>query len=357
MTTDLPPWQRAPLLVLGFAGLISGVLAGLWRMGWPMPAFAAGAPHGVLMMCAFFGTLIALERAVAIGRRWAYLGPLAGGVGGVMLIAGADARFAFVAFVVAGVVLVAASLHAQRIQNALHAKVLTLGATAWLTGVLVWGATGDVIHAQRWWLAFLIITIAGERLELSRLMRITPAMTRAFVAILAVLIGATMLSAFEIGQRLSGVALVALALWLLRQDVARRTVRGTALVRFIAVCLLTGYLWLALGGVLLATLAPAPGHAGWDAALHALSLGFVFSMVFGHAPIILPAVLRVKLPYHASFYLPLALLHASLALRAGGDLAGHFAARASGGLGNAVAIALFLVLQISRVAGARRSPH
>ena len=38
-------------------------------------------------------------------------------------------------------------------------------------------------------------------------------------------------------------------------------------------------------------------------------------MVFGHAPIIFPAVLRVAVPYHATFYLPLALLHASLAVR------------------------------------------
>lgn len=41
-------------------------------------------------------------------------------------------------------------------------------------------------------------------------------------------------------------------------------------------------------------------------------------MVFGHAAIIFPAVLKVKIPYHPAFYVPLALLHASLALRVAG---------------------------------------
>ena len=35
-----------------------------------------------------------------------------------------------------------------------------------------------------------------------------------------------------------------------------------------------------------------PGQASYDAALHALGLGFVFSMVFGHAPLIAPALLQ-----------------------------------------------------------------
>ena len=48
-----------------------------------------------------------------------------------------------------------------------------------------------------------------------------------------------------------GAALLALALWLLRQDIARRTVKDTGLTRFIAVCLLSGYAWLALAGAIM----------------------------------------------------------------------------------------------------------
>jgi hypothetical protein len=39
------------------------------------------------------------------------------------------------------------------------------------------------------------------------------------------------------------------------------------------------------------------------------------SMIFVHAPVILPAVLRRPLPYHPVLYAPLALLHGSLLLR------------------------------------------
>lgn len=352
--SDLPPWQRAPLLILGFAGLVTGVLAGLWRLAWPTPAFVAGAPHGALMMCAFFGTLIALERAVAVGRRWAYLGPLAGGLGSAMLIAGLDPRLSTLPFSLGGLVLVLASLHAQRRAPALHARVLTLGAAAWLVGVLVWALTGTIDLALWWWIAFLVITIAGERLELSRLMRVSPAMQRYFIGLTGLLVAGASLAAWPAGERLFGLGALGLAAWLFRQDVARRTVKTHGLTRYIAVCLLSGYLWLALGGSLLAALAPGAGQAGWDSALHALTVGFVFAMVFGHAPIILPAVLRIRLPYHPGFYVPLVLLHLSLAVRVAGDLPGAVALRAWGALGNAGAIGLFLLLMLTAVIAGQR---
>ena len=72
-------------------------------------------------------------------------------------------------------------------------------------------------------------------------------------------------------------------------------------------------------------------------------LGFVFAMVFGHAPVILPAILRVAIPYAAVLYLPLALLHGSLVLRAAGDLANVSTLRVLGATGNAVAIAVFIL--------------
>ena len=69
--------------------------------------------------------------------------------------------------------------------------------------------------------------------------------------------------------------------------------------------------------------------------MHALALGFVFSMVFGHAPIIVPAVLRVAVPYSPAFYAPLALLHLSLLVRIAGDATGAFDWTRAGGLLNA----------------------
>jgi hypothetical protein len=124
----------------------------------------------------------------------------------------------------------------------------------------------------------------------------------------------------DAGLALFSAGLLALAVWLLRYDIARRNARQQGLVRFIALCLLSGYAWLVLAGLLGLAGGFLPGHPWRDATLHAVGLGFVFSMIFGHAPIIFPAVVRVKIPYHPFFYLPLLVLHASLALRIFGGL-------------------------------------
>ena len=66
----LPPAWRVPLLLLGFFSLLIGTTAGLARLGWAMPelSVAAAGVHGPLMICGFFGVVISLDRAVALGR-------------------------------------------------------------------------------------------------------------------------------------------------------------------------------------------------------------------------------------------------------------------------------------------------
>ena len=343
---DIRPPYRIPLLVLGFASLIVGVGAGLLRLGWavPRPAADLAAFHGPLMVCGFFGTVISLERAVALARRWAYLGPLAGGAGGLALICGAPIEVAQLLLALGSAVLLAGSVSVFLRQRALFTFTLAAGAGCWLAGNLLWLAGQSVFAVVPWWAGFLVLTIAGERLELSRFLPPSPVAQRVFIAVLAGLTFGMVLNA-----QLFGAALLALALWLLRQDIARRTVKDTGLTRFIAVCLLSGYAWLALAGATMLAAGLAPGSAAYDAALHALMLGFVFSMVFGHAPIIFPAVLRVAVPYHPVFYVPLALLHLSLALRLAGDLAVQPDWRSMGGALNAVALLAFILNTIAAV--------
>ena len=89
-----------------------------------------------------------------------------------------------------------------------------------------------------------------------------------------------------------------------------------------------------------------PGSAAYDVALHALLLGFVMSMVFGHAPLIGPALLRVRLPFHAVLYLPLLLLHVGVLLRSASPLLGWAPGKAWGGGLSAGAIGLFVALLV-----------
>ena len=344
---------RVALLALGALGLGVGVLAGLARFGVTVPdaAAAKAALHGPLMIGGIFGVVISLERAVALGRRAAYAAPLLAGLSTLATFVGW--RHAPWLLVAASLVLLAATADVVRRQPALFTFTLLCGAASWLAGNVAWALSGAAYASTWWWLAFLVLTIAGERLELSRLLPPSPAAQRVFAAILATFAVALAASGTPSGVRLLGAALLALAAWLVRQDVARRTVRATGLTRYVAVCLLSGYAWLACAGVLLLVGHATPGGTHRDAALHALALGFVFAMVFGHAPIIVPAVLRARLPYQPFFYVPLALLHASLAARVAADLlAAPMLARASA-VANALVLALFLLTMATSVPRAR----
>lgn len=346
MSADLPrPW-RVPLLVLAMLSLAAGTLAGLIRMGWqmPSPGAATALDHGPLMIGAFFGTVISLERAVALGARLAYLAPLATGLGGLALLGGVGGNAGPALLTAGSLGLLAASWQVWRRQRALHTLTLALGALAWTTGNMMWLAGLDIPAVVPLWIAFLVLTIAGERLELSRFLPPSPVARRVFSIIVAVLLIAMLPAAPDAAKLLFPAGLLALALWLMKQDIARRTVRERGLTRFIAVCLLSGYAWLAIGALaLLGAGGIVPGTAGYGAGLHAILLGFIFAMVFGHAPIIFPAILGLRLPYHRLFYLPLAVLHVSVAARVAGSLFGVLDLRSWGGLLNAAALALFVL--------------
>jgi len=150
--------------------------------------------------------------------------------------------------------------------------------------------------------------------------------------------------ALDLGVRLSGAGVLGLAFWLLQFDIARQTIKRTGLTRFIAICLLSGYLWLIVSGGVALIYGAIPAGPIYDAMLHSIFLGFVFAMIFGHAPIIFPAVLGFRIEYHPRFYAPLAILHLSLVLRIVGELAGFGWARLWGGLINAVAVIAYLAM-------------
>jgi hypothetical protein len=344
------------LLALGFVALFVGVGAGLARLGFALPAVAvaASALHGPLMVGGFFGVVIALERAVAIGRPWAYGAPLAAGLGTAALVHGAGVATPWL-YLVGSLGLLLASLHVAWRQRTRFNAVIASGAACWCIGNAAW-ALGTPVHGVvGWWIAFLVLTIAGERLELSRLLPPSPVAQRVFAAIVLGLLAALAAWPLPLAQQAFGLALLLLAAWLFKQDLARRTVRQQGLTRFIAVCLLSGYAWLAVGAAVIAVAGLIPGQRAYDAALHALMLGFVFSMVFGHAPIVFPSVLRVAMPYHPASYAPLLLLHGSLLVRLAGDAAGVFALQRWGALLSAVALLAFIANTLAAVLRGRRS--
>ena len=350
--------SRLPLLLLGILALLAGIWAGLLRLGWTWPSWSAAlaAAHGPLMVSAFLGTVIGLERAIALNRRAAYLAPLLTGLGGLLLLSGVSFVWGGRLLLVGSVGLVVVFGLIVRRHAAVYTVTMAAGAVAWLVGSALWVGGRPIFAVVPWWVAFLVLTIAGERLELSRVLRPTPRIIGLFTAAAGVFLGGVLLSvwAYDAGVRLAGLGLVLLAAWLLRYDLARRNVRLSGLTRFIAVCLFGGYVWLAAGGLLWLVYGGVMAGPIYDAVLHAVFLGFVFAMIFGHAPIIFPAVAKVRIPYHALFYLPLAVLHASVLARLAGDLSSRLALSQAAGVANALALLLFIATMIASVARGRK---
>ncbi len=312
------------------------------------------------MTLGFLGTLISLERAVALGRSWGFAAPLASGAGALAAAAGAPGAFGAALLAFAAAILVLEHAVIDRLHRTAHNTVMALGALAWLAAAVLWLAGEDTGRFVPLLAGFLVLTIVGERLELSRLRGLGGARRGALLAAIGLLAAGLALSipAEDAGMRLAGAGLLAQAAWLARYDIARRTVHATGVTRYMAIALLAGYAWLGVAGVLWLIHGFAAGGHAYDAQLHALFLGFVMSMVFAHAPVIVPAVLRVRLPFRPRFYTHLALLHVSLALRViGGDWAGNLRLWQWGGVASEVAIVLFLVVTATAVLAARRRPE
>jgi len=356
-TTVAPRW-RLPLLAAGGIAMLVGLYAALQLLGFPLPRPALAEVHGPVMVLGFVGALVALERAVALGARWAYAAPAAAGAGGLALIAAGPTLPGKLLLAAAGVLLLGVYRSLWRRQPGEALLAQAAGAFAWYAATLLWLAGAPVPEVVPWLATFLVATIAGERLELAHLALTGPSPARWFLAVLAILLGgATAATLWPAGAHLFGAGLLAMVAWLAVFDVARRTIRGRGLPRYAAAGLLTGYAWLALAGILWAGGGATVAGARYDAALHAVFLGFTMSMIFVHAPVILPAVLRRPLPYRPVLYAPLVVLHASLLVRVvAGDAAGWEPGWRWAGVGNVAAVLGFAACAALLVAGARSAP-
>ena len=317
------PRSLASLLLLpGGLALLTGMDAGLTLAGVPAPVGSARLAelHGPLMVLGFLGTVIALERATALRAAWGFLAPglcAAGALALVVLPAPLAGRL-LLAQGLLTLALVYAAL--WRRNRDVTIAVEGLGAVLALAAALLL-ARVEVAAVLPLLVGFVVLTIAAERVELARLAMPSGAGDR--VAVLAgvvALAAATVVAVAgspvvgSIAWRALGLGLLLLTLWLVRHDVARRMINATGLPRFAATALLAGYVWLALAGLLLLLLG-RPGGQVYDVVVHATFLGFAMSMILAHAPVILPAVLRVRLPYHRAMWVPLILLHLTLAGR------------------------------------------
>ena len=344
----------ACLLVVAALALTTSLAGGLSRVGFEIPSFAgpawvpaATAFHAALMIGGLMGTVIGVEQAVSAKLRWAFVAPVASGLSVLALLIG-QAGAGVGLLIAAGVVLTGAHVFVVRRERTNHATFSLAAAVAWLGGSLLLAAKtgGDAAFAL--WFAFLIITVAAERVPMKRLQSNPVRVQRGLRLALAVLLLSAAWSAIApvAGGTLYGSAVWALAIWFAWFDRDQRGRDKDEMRRYIAASSLSSTAWLAVGGVAWAATALGVPFAR-DAALHALGLGFVVSTMMGHAPRVLRSVAHVDLRFGRAFYVPLAALQLSLLVRVGlGALDPDW--RAIGAALNVAAIALF----VGTVAGA-----
>jgi hypothetical protein len=338
-----PLLPRAALLAPAGLSLLVGLDAALLLLGLPAPLTSDRLPevHGVLLVLGFVGTLIALERAVALGRPAGYASPALLGLGGLLLVTPAPLAAARTALLLGAAALVLVYVPLWRRQRDDAVLIQALGAVLATGAAALWLGGTAVPALLPWLVGFVVLTITGERVELARF---TLASTGPALTLAAGLVVTTVASLLwpMVGHVLLGATVVGLALWFGGHDVARRTIRSTGLPRFMAGCMLAGYAWLFVAGATWLVVGPVWEGGAYDVVVHAVFLGFTLSMVMAHAPVILPAVLRRPLPYHPVLVAPAVLLHLSLVLRlwVGDALAVGVAWRVGGAL-NIAAVLTF----------------
>ena len=344
---------RFPILAVGIFTLLVGIWVGLQRMGWQFPGFEGKLMllHGPLMIAGFLGTVIGMERAVAQNKLWQYLAPFFNGLGALLTIIGVERGLAAILFTFGSLVLLIINFELLRKHPSMHMGIMFFGAVSFLVGNILWLFNVPIFHIAMWWSSFLVLTIMGERLELSRILQMTKGIKNFFISGNIIYFIGIIVATFNfpIGMKITGIAMLLLSYWLLRYDLARRSVKQPGLPKFIAQSLIIGYVWLAIGGVLSVFFGEAPAGFYYDAILHSILLGFVFSMIFGHAPLIFPAILNVNMNFGKRFYIHLYMLHITLLLRVVSDIFFWNSGRLWGGILNGVSILLFFVMTVTSI--------
>ncbi|MBK8013924.1 MAG: hypothetical protein IPK13_21560 [Deltaproteobacteria bacterium] len=224
--------------------------------------------HGPMLVVGVFGTVIALERAVALGGRWGYAAAAIGGAAASAMLLGLT--WAGWLGVLSAAALVGVNAAIIRRQSAAFTWLMLLGAVVLVFGNVSWMMGYPVRDVAPAWMTFFVLTIAAERLELSRLAP-TPAWAKVILVLCAAAL-AVRVSLVSCGLdgalRPAGGLMAVIGLWQLRFDLARRTLQRGGLPRFSAAGVLLGAAWLVFSGSTLLALGLPYAGPVYDAILH-----------------------------------------------------------------------------------------
>jgi hypothetical protein len=304
------PIYLFPLIVLA---LIMGISGGWIRMGYMGVAFSGtAASHGILMVGGFLGMLISLERAMVMKNKIWLLIPLISGLSiPALLVLPGWPTFGPGLLFSASLGLMGI-MYLQSLRHpVIYQYVMSMGAVLWMAGNFMLLYAGFVPAAVPWWIGFILFTIVGERLELSKFLPTPNFAKNGLLLLLALFFIGIWIPFHNNGNWLMGIAAILISFWLLYFDMAKIASKKTGQFKYIGIGLRVGYVWLALHGIVLCFF---ESHAlYYDMYIHTFFLGFAFSMIWAHAPIILPMVLNIREnPYHPILWIGWGIFQVSL---------------------------------------------
>lgn len=366
MSKAPPTTSRLLLIIPGGLALLGGLNGALMLLDVPAPLeiIRLRDGHGIILVIGFVGTLIAVERAVALRTWWGYVSPILLGAGALLVMSPAPTEIGRTLLTLGALGLVVVYFPLWQRHNDATVLVQLMGAVLMAGSAILWLRDVPPSVFVPWLAGFVILTIAAERVELARVGVFDAGLReRADSNLLWFghgIFAAAVASVLwpEYATVVLGVLLLGLVAWLAQSDVARKLIKATGAQRYMAACLLSGYVWLAVAALVWIMLGHVNTGRGYDAVIHAVFLGFTMTMIFAHAPVILPAVLRRPLPYRPYMYGPLVLLHIGLVLRILiGDAFDLDSAHQIGGVLNVVALLAFVFGSVWSVVSANRAQN
>jgi len=318
----------AGMLPVGFIFLIGAILTGLWRISLirgtlnlpPLPEWLP--PHGHLILGGFLALLIMWERMIALNIPFLFWIPYAYALSAALL----HTQNRFVQFVhilsITGWVLhrfLAARIYHHWQKPALESGgLIVLSAAMWAPGGL---AAGPVAALAGF--SFALGSILAERLELGLKFKKRLALRASECLILWYCLLLIALWFSVPGISMLGVTLLLLLVITAASDLNLKSsfhLNGPSeLHRFLGVGLKTAYLWLGLSAMAMIFWSHLPPASNKDIVIHLMGLGFVFSMMLAHAPLIMPAALRLLPPERPQWIWFLVFQSATL-IRIAGDI-------------------------------------
>jgi hypothetical protein len=321
--------------------LVLGVLAGLFRMGWNINIGQVAGDHGAMMVGSFLGTLICLERIVALKKKWLYVIPIISGFSLIFFLLG-NQQLAMVMLTIGSLGLVYIYIDLISRFKEYYFYIMMLGAIGWAVGNIIMIIEPFYPQAAPWWIVFILLTVFGERLELSKFLPKSKMKTYSMILAISIFLIGILLPYHTVGKFVSGAGLILMALWLFSYDIARKSVKAHGMHRFTGSLLLAGYFWMLVCGIIM--MVEFESIFNYDAMLHAFFLGFTFSMIFAHAPIIFPGVAGLNIrPFHSSLFVWAIALQITIALRIFAGLTMTLPLRTWSGMLSGIVILLFFI--------------